>query len=102
MTEKIIPRRKIDKAYGNRENCNVISRRIKAKMAHSILSAQLGDDNPRGWRRELPADNTKERPAPTWMPLTTGVGITRLNHLSKPERLKISTTPETKKPAETV
>jgi hypothetical protein len=50
----------------------------------------------------VPAEMTRERPEPTWMPLTTGVGITRVNHLSKPVTLKMKTTPAVVKPAETV
>jgi hypothetical protein len=50
----------------------------------------------------VPADKTSERPAPTWIPFTTGVGITCVNHLSNPVTLKIKTTPDVVKPAEIV
>ena len=50
----------------------------------------------------MPAEMTRESPAPTWIPLTTGVGITRVNHLRRPVTLKMSTTPDVVKPAETV
>jgi hypothetical protein len=36
------------------------------------------------------------------MPLTTGIGITLVNHLSNPVMLSRRTTPETKIPADTV
>ena len=36
------------------------------------------------------------------MPFTTGVGITCVNHLSKPVTLKINTTAEVVKPADMV
>jgi hypothetical protein len=50
----------------------------------------------------VPADSTRESPAPTCIPLTTGVGITWVNHLSMPVMLKTNTTPAVVKPAETV
>ncbi len=50
----------------------------------------------------MPADSTRESPAPTCMPFTTGVGITWVNHLSMPVTLKTSTTPAVVKPADTV
>lgn len=50
----------------------------------------------------MPADRTSESPAPTWMPLTTGVGITWENHLSIPVTLNMNTNPAVVKPADTV
>lgn len=73
-----------------------------ASMHHSRLSPRLGFTQPSDCRRLLPADNTKERPAPTWIPLTTGVGMTRVNRLSPPVALKMNTIPAVVKPADTV
>ena len=89
-------------AYGTRENMFVTRRARKAKSAQSRLSKGLGVVQPRGCRRLEPADKTRLRPAPTWMPFTTGVGITFVNHLSKPVTLKMNTTPEVVKPADIV
>src|SRR4051812_34207116 len=71
-------------------------------MAQSRLSPALGVVHPRGCNRLVPADSKRLRPAPTWMPLTTGVGITRVNHSKRPVALKMNTTPAVVKPAETV
>jgi hypothetical protein len=75
---------------------------MKAKNAQIMLSPQFGCTHPRGWSKLLPADKTSERPAPTWIPFTTGVGMTCVNHLSIPVELKMNTTPAVAKPAETV
>ena len=79
-----------------------MSRARKANIAHKRLSSPFGTVHPRGWRRLDPADTTKDRPAPTWIPLTTGVGITRENHRSNPVALNMRTTTEVVKPADTV
>ena len=71
-------------------------------MAQMRLSRGCGVIQPRGWRRVVPADITRDRPAPTWMPFTTGVGITWVNHLSNPVTLKRRTMAEVVKPAEMV
>ena len=72
-------------------------------MAQRRLSKPLfGLVQPSGRRRLDPADKTRERPAPTCMPFTTGIGITRVNHLSRPVTLKINTTADVVKPADIV
>lgn len=75
---------------------------MNASKAQSKLSPGCGLVHPRGWRRLLPAESTRERPAPTWMPLTMGVGMTLVNHLSSPVILNMKTTPAVVNPAETV
>jgi hypothetical protein len=50
----------------------------------------------------VPAERTRESPAPTWMPFTTGVGITWVNHRNMPVTLKMNTKPAVVKPADTV
>ena len=96
------PRRKVSRAYGTLWNFWVARSARKANSAQIRLSPALGLVQPSGRRRLVPAEMTRERPAPTWMPLTTGVGITRVNHLSKLVTLKMKTTPAVVKPAEAV
>ena len=48
----------------------------KAAAAQSLLS-RAGVCQARGWIRVEPALIARLRPAPTWMPLTTGTGTTR-------------------------
>lgn len=102
MAERTIPMMKIIKAYGKRRNWRVRSKAKNAKRAHIRLSPQLGEVHPRGFNRVEPAEMTRDKPAPSCMPFTTGVGMTCVNHRSSPETLKMSTTPDTKKPADTV
>lgn len=100
--DKTSPRMKINNAYGTRGIFWVKSNATNAKSAHTRLSPQFGLNQPSGCKRELPADNTSDSPAPTWMPFTTGVGITRVNHLSIPVALNTKTIPAVVKPAEMV
>jgi len=79
-----------------------MSKNRNANIAHNRLSEPFGSVHPRGWRRLDPADIIKDKPAPTWMPLTTGIGMTLVNHLSNPVALKIRTNTEVVKPAATV
>ncbi len=44
----------------------------------------------------------KLRPAPTWMPFTTGIGMTRVNQESSPVMLKTRMQDETNMPAAAV
>ena len=101
-SESTSPRMKMRRAYGTFGIFCVRSSVAKANRAHIRLSAELGVVQPRGWRRVVPAERTKESPAPTWIPLTTGVGITWVNHLSIPVALKMKTAPAVVKPADTV
>lgn len=66
------------------------------------LSPEFGVIHPSGCSKEVPAEMTRERPAPTCIPLTTGVGITCVNHRRSPVTLKMKTKPAVVKPAETV
>lgn len=75
---------------------------MNAKNAQRRLSNGLGVVQPRGWRRVVPAERTRERPAPTWIPLTTGVGMTCVNHRKRPLILNRRTMEEVVKPAEMV
>lgn len=100
--ERTNPSMKIRRAYGTRGILDVMSRATNANIAQSKLSPAFGVVHPKGCRRLVPADITSDKPAPTWMPFTTGVGITRVNHLSKPVTLKRKTTAEVVKPAEIV
>jgi hypothetical protein len=80
-----------------------VARRARnARMAQMRLSTKLGVVHPRGDNRLVPADIIRLRPAPTWIPLITGVGIARVNHCRRPVALKINTTPEVVNPAEIV
>lgn len=73
-----------------------------AKIAHRRLSPAFGVVHPRGFNKLVPAEMTRLRPAPTWIPFTTGVGITCVNHLRSPVMLNMNTTPAVMNPAETV
>lgn len=48
---------------------------MNARKTQIRLSYGDGVVHPRGWRRPLPAERMSDRPAPTWMPFTTGVGM---------------------------
>lgn len=50
----------------------------------------------------MPAEMTKDNPAPTWIPFTTGIGIAVANHRNRPVILKINTTADVVKPADIV
>ena len=89
-------------AYGSLGDNWVVRRARKAKMVQRRLSNAFGVVQPSGRRRLEPADKTRERPAPTWMPFTTGVGITFVNHLSRPVMLKMKTMLDVVKPADIV
>jgi len=100
--ERTSPKMKITRAYGTFGVFWVRRSARKAKIAQIRLSATLGVVQPRGCRRVVPADRTRESPAPTWIPLTTGVGITCVNHRSMPVTLNMNTNPDVVKPADTV
>lgn len=74
----------------------------KAPLAQSQLSAQLGEVQLSGFKSEVPADMTRESPAPVWMPRTTGTGTIRPNHRRSPVRLSSVTMPPMKSPAPAV
>ena len=76
MIENNIPRRKIARAYGTFLKFCVTKSVRKANKAHRRLSAQFGLIQPRGCSKVVPAEITSDKPAPTWIPFTTGVGIT--------------------------
>lgn len=75
---------------------------MNANNAHRRLSNGDGEVKPRGWRREVPAERIRESPAPTWIPFTTGVGMTWVNQRRRPVTLKRKTKADVVKPAETV
>jgi hypothetical protein len=102
MAEIMRPSRKIRSAYGTLGSFCVERRARKAKMAQMRLSPAFGVIHPNGCNREVPAEMTRERPAPTCIPFTTGVGTTCVNQRSRPVTLKMKTTPAVVKPAETV
>ena len=56
--------------------------------------------NGMGTFRSVPAYMIKVNPAPTWMPLMTGIGIRLVNHSNNPVMLRKPITPATKRPAE--
>lgn len=101
-TEKTSPTQKITSAYGKRENRWVKRSAMKAAIAQKRLSAHDGEVQPRGLRRDVPADRTNDSPAPTWIPFTTGVGMALVNQCSNPVMLNNRTVPDTKNPADTV
>lgn len=67
-----------------------------------ILLSRGGECHANGWIRDVPADMARLRPAPTWIPFTTGTGTTRCSQCSKPVRLSTNTARETVKPAAAV
>lgn len=87
------------RAYGVFGYANVSSRSITAAMAHSKLSPHHGPVHVRGKSIFEPALRHNERPAPTWIPFTTGIGVTRFAQLSSPVTLNSPTKPATAKPA---
>lgn len=101
-TEIMSPRMKIRRAYGTFGSFWVARRARNANIAHMRLSPTLGVVHPRGFSKLVPAEMTRLRPAPTWIPFTTGVGITCVNHRRRPVMLKRNTTPAVVNPAETV
>lgn len=101
-TAKMSPRMKIRRAYGIFGSLSVMRRKRKAKSAQMRLSKAFGVAQPRGWRSEVPAERTRERPAPTWIPFTIGVGMTRVNQRRRPVTEKKRTKAEVVKPAEIV
>ena len=102
MPASIRPRAITKSAYGILGVSDAMSRARNAKSVHIQLSAQPGFFQCRGSSRLDPAEMTRERPAPTCIPLTTATGTTRENHLNKPVILKMSTRPLTKRPADAV
>lgn len=54
----------------------VRSSSMNAPTAHSRLSRHGGGVQLSGARSVVPAEMTRLSPAPTWIPLTTGMGIT--------------------------
>ncbi len=95
------PNRNIANAYGNRTSRCVQRRSTNAASAHRRLSSG-GLVQPSGCRRDVPADMIRLRPAPSWMPLTTGTGICRVSQRSRPVALSNSTAALTQAPAATV
>lgn len=72
------------RAYGiRRGKIEAMSRKRKAAVAHSRLS-QAGNVHRSGAMRVDPPLMTSEKPAPTWIPLTTATGTTRCSHASDP------------------
>jgi len=53
----------------------VVRRKRKARRAQRRLSCQEGEVRESGWRRVVPDEMMRDRPAPTWIPLITGTGI---------------------------
>lgn len=68
-------------------------------MAQRRLSAQEGVTQPREERMVPPADITSDKPAPTWIPLMTGMGMASANQRRRPVMLKIKMQRPTKMPA---
>ena len=68
-------------------------------MAHSRLSPHHGPVHPRGLSIVVPALKHSDKPAPTWMPFTTGIGVTRFAQLMSPVMLNNPTKAATISPA---
>lgn len=86
-------------AYGILGYANVGNRNRAAARAHRKLSPHHGPVQVNGAISVVPALIQRERPAPTWMPLTTGTGVTLFAHLIRPVMLKIPTRAATTRPA---
>lgn len=74
-------------------------RNRKAAIAHIKLSAHDGPIQERPARSFVPEAMISERPAPTWIPLTTGMGITAENHRRIPVTLNMNMQAPTNSPA---
>lgn len=100
MEAKMIARTKNIEAYGKRpRRCVAMSTR-NAKEAQMRLS-RTGWTQCRGCKRDDPAPIMRERPAPSWIPFTTGIGTTEVAQRSKPVTLISSTAAPTHCPAAT-
>ena len=97
--ERRIPMLKTMMAYGSLGWTKVNNRRATAAIAQSKLSPHHGPVQVSGKSIFEPALRQRESPAPTCMPLTTGIGVTLLAQLIKPVRLKTPTMPATTIPA---
>lgn len=97
--DKMIPTVKAINAYGNLGYPNEQIRSRTAAIAQRRLSPHHGPVQVRDKSMFVPALRHKDRPAPTWMPLTTGIGVMRLAHVIKPVRLNNPTKPATTRPA---
>lgn len=97
--ESTIPKPKTRMAYGSFGYMSVESKRTTAAIAQIKLSPHQGLVQVKGVSILEPALKQSDRPAPTCIPLTTGIGVTRFAHLISPVILKKPTTPATTRPA---
>jgi hypothetical protein len=97
--DKRRPTPKTIMAYGIRGNANVNNSRTTAATTHMRLSPHHGPVQVKGASIFEPALKQSEIPAPTWMPFTTGIGVTRFAQLINPVTLNTPTKPATTSPA---
>jgi hypothetical protein len=97
--ENRIPTANTMRAYGSRGYANVKSNRITAATTQSKLSPHQGPIQVRGASMFDPALKQSDRPAPIWMPFTTGIGVTRFAQLISPVALNNPTKAATTRPA---
>ena len=75
------------------------SKRVTAAMATKRLSPHHGPVQVSDERSFVPVLKHSDRPAPTWIPFTTGIGVTRFAQLINPVMLNTPTRPATTNPA---
>ena len=97
--ERTRPIVKTIKAYGSFGYANVDSKSRTAKRAQSRLSPHHGPVQESGLSIVVPALRQRDRPAPTWMPFTTGMGVTRFAQFMSPVMLNNPTKAATTSPA---
>lgn len=97
--ERMMPVVKTIIAYGMRGWAKVQRSKRTAARAQRRLSPHHGPVQVSGRSIFDPALRHNESPAPTWMPLTTGMGVTRFAQLSRPVTLKKPTNTATTIPA---
>jgi hypothetical protein len=86
-------------AYGSLGYANVNRSSTAAATTQSKLSPHQGPVHVKGSSIFEPALKQSESPAPTWIPFTTGIGVTRFAQLIRPVILNSPTNPATTSPA---
>jgi hypothetical protein len=100
--EKRTPMAKTIMAKGSLGKRSVVNRNRAAASAHKRLSLHNGPVQLRGPRSEDPALRQRDKPAPTWMPFTTGTGVILFAQLTNPVMLNKPTRLATTNPAAAV
>lgn len=97
--DRIRPITKTMRAYGSFGYAKVTKRSMTAAIAQSKLSPHHGPVHSRGFNIVVPALKHSDKPAPTCMPFTTGIGVTRFAQLINPVTLNNPTKAATINPA---